>query len=152
MARYFRRGKSKVRFLPAVANAAAPTAGELTAGTDLTVSIADIAGFGYNNGPIATPDLNSTFTSSIPGEDTTDDSSITFYDDDTSTTIRTLLAKGVSGYIMRMPYGQVTAKRAEIWPVTSTGVNDTWSTGNDAAQFQVGFAITATPTLTSVVP
>lgn len=152
MARYYRRGKSKLRFLPSVSNQAAPTAGEVTAGTDLTPSVADINGFGYNNSPIATPDLASTFTSSIPGEDTTDDSSLMFYDDDTATTIRTLLAKGVTGYIMRMPYGQVTAKRAEIWPITSTGVNDQWSAGNDAAQFQVGFAVTATPTLTAVVP
>lgn len=152
MARYFRRGKSKLRYLPAVANAAAPTTPEITAGTDLTISVADVNGFGYNNSPIATPDLNSTFTSSIPGEDTTDDSTITFYDDDTSTTLRTLLAKGVSGYIARMPYGQVTAKRVEVWPITSTGVNDVWTVGNDAAQFVVGFAVTATPTLTGVLP
>lgn len=152
MARYFRRGKSKMKYLPAIANQAAPTAPELSAGTDLTGSIADVNGFGYNNSPIATPDLNSTFTSSIPGEDTTDDSSITFYDDDTSTTIRTLLAKGITGFICRQPYGQVSAKRCEIWPVTSTGVNDVWTVGNDAAQFVVGFAVTATPTLTGVLP
>lgn len=152
MPRYFRRGKSKIRFLPAIANQSAPSSGEMTAGTDLTPSIADVGGFGYSNSPIATPDLASTFTTSIPGEDTTDDSSITFYDDDTSSAVRTLLAKGVTGFIVRMPYGQIATRRAEVWPVTSTGVNDEWTTGNDPARFTVGFAITSVPTLTAVVP
>jgi hypothetical protein len=152
MARYFRRGKSTVKFVPAIANKAAPSTPELTAGTDLTPSLADIGGFGFNNSPIATPDFASTFTTSIPGEDTTDDSTLTFYDDDTATTIRTALAKGVTGFIVRMPYGQVTAKRAEVFPVTSTGVNDEWSAGNDAARFSVGFAITGVPVLTAVLP
>lgn len=152
MARFFRRGKSTVKFVPAIANKSAPTTPELAAGTDLTASLADIGGFGYNNAPIATPDFASSFTTSIPGEDTTDDSTLTFYDDDTATTIRTALAKGTTGFVVRMPYGQVTAKRAEVWPVTSTGVNDQWSAGNDAAQFQVGFAITGVPVLTAVLP
>ena len=152
MARYWRRGKSLIKFLPAIANKAAPTAPEFTAGTDLTPSISDPGAFAFKNSPINVPDLASTFTSQIPGEDTADAPTITFYDDDTATTIRTALAKGVTGYIVREPYGHVTAKRCEVYPVTVTGVNDTWTAGNDAAQFDVGFAITATPTLTAVEP
>lgn len=152
MARFFRRGVSKVYFLPSMANKAAPSAGEISAGTDLTGAIADIGGFTYTNSPIDTPDLGSTYTTTIPGEDTTDTPSLTFYDDNASTAIRTALAKGVTGYILRAPYGSGTGKRAETWPVTSTGVNDTWSAGNDAAQFVTQFAVTAVPTMAAVLP
>lgn len=152
MARYFRRGVSKILFLPSMANKAAPTAGEISAGTDLTGAISDIGGFTYTNSPIDTPDLASTYTTTIPGEDTTDTPQLTFYDDNASIAIRTALAKGVTGFLLREPLGAGTGKRAETWPVTSTGVNDTWSAGNDAAMFAVQFAVTAVPTLAAVLP
>lgn len=152
MARYFRRGKSLIYFLPAVANKAAPTTPEITAGTNLTGSISDPGSFAFNNSPISTPDLASTFTTQIPGEDTAETPTITFYDDDTATTIRTVLAKGVTGFIVRMPYGNVSTKRAETFPVTVTGVNDAWSADNTSAMFAVGFAVTGVPSLTAVLP
>lgn len=152
MARYFRRGKSKIKFLPAVANQAAPTAPELTAGTDLTPQVAEINGFQLSNSPIPVPNLQDQFTPQIDGEDTVADSSLTLYDDDTASTIRTALAKGVSGFIALMPYGQTSTKRVEIWPVKSTGVNDEWTTGNDPARFTIGFAVTGVPTQGGVLP
>jgi hypothetical protein len=153
MARFFRRGVSKIYFLPAVATPAAPTSIEITAGTDLTVDTSEIAGFSLTNAPIAVPDLAATFTKTINGEDTTDTSSITFYDQDTTTNaIRTALAKGTAGYIVLMPYGNVTTKRCEVWAVTSTGVNDTWTTGNEAARFVVSFSINAVPVQNAVLP
>lgn len=152
MARFIRPGKSKVYFLPAIANKAAPTTPEIAAGTDLSGSISDPGSTAFNNEPVQTPDLASTFTSQIPGRDTAEAPTITFYDDDASTAIRTLLSKGVTGYLLKMPYGNVTTKRAETYPVTVTGVNDTWSAGNDAATFIVGFAVTGVPVLNAVLP
>jgi hypothetical protein len=147
MARFFRRGVSKVYFLPAVAApATGPTTGEITAGTQLTNDVAEIGGFQLSNSPIPTPDLQSTFTKTIVGEDTTDTSTITFYDTDaTSAPLRITLAKGAAGFIVLMPYGNVTAKRCETWPVRSTGVNDEWTVGNDPARYMVGFAVTDVP-------
>lgn len=152
MARYFRRGKSLIKFLPAISNLNAPTAPEIAAGTDLTPSIADIGGFQFSNNPISTPDLATVFVTQIPGEDTADNPTLTFYDDDTATTIRTALAKGAAGFLVLMPYGQVTTRRAEVWPVTSTGVADEWSAGNDPARFAVNFAVTAAPRQSAVLP
>jgi hypothetical protein len=151
VARYFRRGKSKVRWAPAVAGSS-PTRGEITAGVDLSASLADIAGFQLNNNPITTPDLATSFDSQIDGPDSTEDSSLTFYDDDTSTTIRTTLAKGVSGYVLLFPYGDVPTKRCEVWNSKSTGVNDQWSLDATAAQFRVGFAILVVPNQAGVIP
>lgn len=152
MGRYFRRGKSKILFVPTIASKAAPTRIELDAGTPLTPQAADIADFQFSNSPIATPDLDSTFTTTIPGEDTTGTPTLTFYDDDAADTIRTALTKGTKGYIALMPYGDVAAKRMEVWPVESTGVNDEWSAGNDPARYTVAFGVTGVPEQDAVVP
>lgn len=151
MARFFRRGVSKVKFLPAVAGTS-PTRAEITAGTDLSPSVAGIGGFTLTNAPISTPDLATNFDSQIDGPDTAGDSSLTFYDDDAATTVRSAVAKGTAGFMVLFPYGDVSGKRCEVWPVKSTGVNDEWSLDASAAQFQVGFAVTAKPTQNATTP
>lgn len=151
MARFFRRGVSAVKFAPAVAGAS-PTRAEINAGTDLTASVAGINGFKYSNNPIEVPDLGSGFNGQIVGPDSADGSSLVFYDDNASSTIRTALAKGVTGYILLFPYGDVATKRCEVWPVTSTGVNDDWTTDAQAAQFEVGFAVTSKPNQSATTP
>lgn len=155
MAKFFRRGVSKIYFLPAVADTTLPfnpTRAEITAGTDLSPFVNGLAGFQFANTRIDTPILSSSFTPEIDGPDEVGDSTLTFLDDDTSTTVRTALAKGTAGFIFLMPYGDVPTKRGEVWPVKSTGVNDEWSMGNDPARFTVGFAITDPPSQNSVIP
>lgn len=155
MAKFFRRGVTKVRFLPAVAAATlVPTRAEITAGTDLSTLLAAIDGWELQNNPIPTPDMADAFTGNIPGEDTASDSSLTFYDDDASTTKRTTLAKGTAGFIYVMPYGDVSGKRAETFPIRVTRVTDEKTVGNDPARFVVGVAITAPPNVanTNSVP
>lgn len=152
MAKFFRRGKTKLSFLPAVANKAAPTRPEITAGTPLSADVAEVAGFSLNNSPIPVPDLDTVFTKTIPGEDTTEDSMLTFYDQDNSVVIRTALAKDTAGFIVYFPYGDVPTKRCEVWPVRSTGVNDEITAGNEAAKYNVKFAITDVPAQNAVVP
>jgi hypothetical protein len=152
VARFFRRGVSKIYWLPAVSNTAAPSSGEIAAGTDLSAQIAEIGGFKLSNDPIATPDLATTFDSQINGVDTTEESTLTFHDNDASATIRNLLAKGNAGFVMLAPYGTGTGKRAEVWPVKSTGFNDDWSMDAKSAQAMAGFAITSVPTQNSVLP
>lgn len=151
--RFFRRGKSKIYVCPLVAGDS-PTTAEITAGTDISGSIAAIAGFGLTNSPIATPDLGTAFNSQIEGEDAVADSSFTLYDDDSEAgeTLRTLLAKGTEVVIVLMPYGHIAAKRCEKWPVKSTGFNDTWSMDAAAAQAVVGFAISKTPVQDGIIP
>jgi hypothetical protein len=151
MARFFRRGVSKIKFAPAIAGAS-PTRAEITAGVDLSVDTAVINGFQLSNTPIATPDLSTSFDSQIAGSDTTAASSLTFYDQDNSATIRTAVAKNTTGYILLFPYGDVVGKRVEKWPVVSTGVNDEWDMGAAAARFQVGFSITAVPVQNGTTP
>lgn len=152
MARYIRRGKSALKFAPAVATLTAPTRAEITAGTVLTASLAEIGGFTFANETVPTPDLSTTFDTKIPGVDTAEDPSLTFYDDDASSTIRTALAKGTTGFILRFPHGDVATKRVEVWPVTVTMVSDEYTVGNDPARFTVGFAVTGVPAQNGVTP
>ncbi len=154
MSRFFRRGLSKVRFAAAIADQSVPTRMEINGATPLSDEVADMGGFQLTNSPIATPDLSTTFTSQIEGEDTTADSTITFYDrtDAAAAAIRAALAKGTSGFILLLPYGDVAGNRMEVWPVKSTGVNDEWTMGNDPARFMVGFAITSPPEQDANVP
>lgn len=161
MGRFFRRGVSEALWLPAIAATETvgtslvpgdPTAPEIAAGTPLTVDLADISGFQLSNSPIAVPNMADSFTSQIEGEDTVADSSFTFYDRDDATTIRTALAKGSDGFVVLAPYGMGAGKRLQIYPATTTGVNDEFSIGNEAARFMVGLAITGTPNLNATHP
>ena len=149
--KFFRRGVSKIYFLPAVAGAS-PTSGEIAAGTDLSPQINNISGFQMSNQPIEVPVLSTQFVGKIDGPDTVADSTITFLDHSDSATLRTLQAKGTAGFLVLMPYGNVSSKRCEVWPAKSTGVNDEWSLGNDPARFVVGYVITSLPTQTATLP
>lgn len=151
MAKFFRRGVSRIYFLPAVAGTS-PTGGEISAGTELTAWVGGITGFQLSNSPIPVPDLATIFTSQITGEDTVTDSALTINDDDTSTVVRTALAKGTSGFIYLMPYGNGSGKRGEKWPIKVTGYNDEWVLDNVNAKAMVGFAITAVPVQNAVNP
>jgi hypothetical protein len=150
--RYFRRGKSRILFSLDALDPAAPTRAELTDAVDLSVDIADIAGFELSNSPIPTPNLADVFTPQIEGEDTVADSTLTIYDRDDAEVIRAALGKGTSGYIFLLPYGDVPTERMETWEVKVLGTNDVWTVGNEAARFVTGFAITAVPEQNAVVP
>ncbi len=150
MARYFRRGTTKIYFATSIAAASAPTEGEMAAATELSCEAAEIEGFQFSNNPIDVPDMCSTFVKNIPGEDTSDTSSITFYEDDTTNPIRALLLKGTEGYIVFFPYGITgadpqTGDEAEVWPVSVASSTREWSAGNDPARYMVEFTITDVP-------
>lgn len=159
MARYFRRGKTKIVAAPAVASKAAPTRAEINAGTVLAVpggttvaAIAEMDGFTSSNEQIETPDANSEFTSTIPGPTTVESPQLTFYDDDASSTIRTALAEGTETNLIIMPYGDVATKRCEVWPVRVAALNDELTFGNEAARYIVQFAPREKPAKNAVVP
>lgn len=152
MAKFNRRGKSRLYFLPAVASLTAPTRVEITAGTRLDTQLGAIDGFNFQGSRIPAPVLSDIFTSQIVGEDTVGEPTLTFHDDDASSTIRTALAKGTVGYLLRMPYGDVATKRAEVWHVEIQSVNDEWTVTNETAKFTVGIAVLNPPTLNAVVP
>lgn len=156
MARSIPRGLSKWIACPSVANPKAPTRAELTAGVDITNSVAGINGFSLTNSPVTTPDLGSRFDKSVAGIDSAGDSSLNMWDEiarGTSTTdaARVALAKDVQLYMVKLPYGNVAGRRLETWNVTSTGVNDQ-NDMSSAMQYQIGFSVNEVPEQNGVVP
>lgn len=151
MSKFFRPGVSKVMVLPAIAGTS-PTRAEINAGTDISSHVAGLPGFSLNNERKETPHFGQAFVPTIDGPDKAGDPRIQCWDDDTVTTVRTLLAKGTTTFILLMPYGDVPTKRCEKWQIKSTGVNDDeWST-SDPARFTVSVAILSSPVQSGVIP
>lgn len=151
--KFFRRGVTKVWFLPAVANLAAPTAAEFTAGDDVTPGLQSLAGFTSANQAIDTPDADVPFTSNIPGEDRPEASSLTYYEDAaTVDAYRALFTEGTTGFIVICPKGKATGKPAEVWPVRVSAANRTIDFSNVAALEVFQFAITDAPEKDAVLP
>lgn len=149
MSRFMRKGTTKVYFVPVIAGAA-PTVAEITGGTNLTPQIAEINGFNFTNNPIDTPDMASAFVGKIPGEDTVDNSSITFYEDDTTNPIKTSQAKGTVGHIVIAYQGLIGATPAagdkvDIWPCIIASNSRMYSAGNESAKYQVVYTLTEAP-------
>lgn len=163
MARYIRRGTTKIFFVEgagSIATVSAPDLStELTDVVDLTCGVAEVSGFSFQNNPIDVPDMCSEFVPKIPGEDTADDSEMTFYDDNTSNPIWDVLQKGAAGYILLFPYGVgggdnetiIALDECEVWPVSVAKTTREWSAGNDAAKFMTTFTITGPPSQNATV-
>lgn len=151
-----RRGVTKVLFLKTIAAADnVPIRTEMTGAnaTDLSGAVSDIAGWSLANSPIDTPDLGSTLTTSIPGEDKADASTLTFYEDQASEVNETLLSKGAEGFVVILRKGDVPASKSmDVFPVRVAGRAPAYSTGSDPAKFTVTFAIEGQPTLDAAIP
>ncbi|WP_407286425.1 hypothetical protein [Streptomyces sp. BP-8] len=153
--RFLRRGISKVYWLKQINDPKRPSRTEISEPNqfDLTNAVSDIEGWALENDPIETPDLGSTFNSSIPGNDKAENSSLTFYEDRHSDAIEQQLPKGAKGYVVLLRKGDIPGSRSvDVFPVQVATRAATYSTGNEAAKFKVDFTITETPTLDAVVP
>jgi hypothetical protein len=151
-----RKGKSKVWWVLSIATATAPTAAEINAGTRIDTELAEINGFTFANTPIDTPDMATSFVSKIPGEDTVGDSNMTFYEQSTTNPISTALAKGATGNVVIFYNGiagalPAAADKAEVWPAIVASNARLYTTGNEAAKYQVVFTNTAGPSAATLV-
>lgn len=150
MSRFFRRGVTKVYWVPTLSSTTAPSAAQINAGVNMTAQVADISGFEFSNSPIPTPDLSTTFTTTIPGEDTAQEPQLMFYEDNTTNTLQTTLAKGTTGHVVLFYRGTAgaspaAADNAEVWPSISTGPYREYSMGNDPARWGARFTPSAPP-------
>lgn len=155
MARFMRKGITKVYFCPTIATPTAPTTAEITAGTALTGQVAELNGFTFSNAPIDVPDLSSAFVKKIPGEDTVEDSSIVFYEDKTTNPISTALAKGTVGFVVIFYAGTAgsnpaAADKCEVWGCIIASNSRRYTAGNEAAQYEVVFTLTDPPVAATV--
>lgn len=154
MARFNRKGTTKIIWVDTIASTSyLPTSVELTGGTDYTKQIAAVDGFSIENQEIETPDMASTFVAKIPGDDSAADSSLTFYEDDTTDTIETDLAKGTVGYVVICRKGKAAAtKGMDVYPVRVASNSPTITADNEAAKLMVKFSVIDRPLLNATVP
>jgi len=149
--RYFRRGVTKVYFVPTIANKASPTRSELDAGTDLSPEIADSDGWQVTGDTVDTPDLGTTFVGKIPSTTSADDSSLTMYADSGSQDVRTLLPRGTTGFIVWMDEGDEAGLLMDVFPVRVTSAPKQRSL-DDAAQIMISFAVIREPAENVAIP
>lgn len=151
--RFLRRGISKILWVPDLNDPKYPSRREITKAFALTDAVSDIEGWALENDPIETPDMGSTFNSSIPGNDKAENSSLTFYEDRFSDAIEQQLPKGAKGYVVLLRKGDLPGSRSvDVFPVQVATRAATYSTGNEAAKFKVDYTIIDEPSLDRPVP
>lgn len=150
--RYFPTGTTKWIFCVTVANKSAPTRVEINNGTDLSPELAEVEGWQVTSELIDVPDINSRFTSKIPGRTSADDSSIKFYADPSGVDARSLFPRDQEGYILRMDGGDVAGRKMDVFPIRVSSTSKDMGTGDDGATLTVMFAITAEPAENVTIP
>lgn len=149
--RYYRRGLTKVIWVPTIAAQATPTRTEIDAGTELSPEVGEVEGWQVTSGVTETPALGSRFDAKIDGAISADDSSLTLYASQDGDDVRTLLTRGTNGFVIWMDEGDVPAQTMDVFPVRvlSQGkVRDL----NDAAKINVQFAVTREPSENVTIP
>lgn len=158
--RYMDVGATRVYYLPAIAaTTLVPTRAEMNAGTNLSPELADWSGWMLDAELLDTQNMGQGFKSEIPGSLSSPPCSFTFYSSKNGIDVRTVLTRLASGFIMILDGGDITANKAEVWPITVASVSvdrgtlSADSAGADAAsRIRVVFAITAQPAQGVTVP
>lgn len=150
MARKGSVGEIKVWYVPTIANRAAPTTAELTAGTDLTPFLRRDGLQTPNPGTtIDASDVSSLQNKNLPGSYGGDNVTIQAYRDDTTDTAWTTLTRGASGYIVVRRFGGSTvaaasANKVEVYPGAVISREPSASGDNEAQRFTVTWAVSDT--------
>ena len=152
--RYITPGVTKCYWVPAIpAYPGAATRTELTAGSDLTNEIADVAGFAAKTQFVDVPDLSGPFVPVVPGRFKPDPSSLTFYGSKNSVDVRTTLTQGLSGFIVWLDGGDVPTQKMDEFAVTVGAVSVLRNIkGDDVLRGMVDFALTRAPGFNQVIP
>lgn len=157
--RFMQKGTTRFYFVPEIASTGKiPTPTEMGAGVYVGKDIADVSGFNFENSPIDTPDMDNTFTSSIPGEDKAETSTVTFYERKglANNPAKAAMPKGTEGFIVIFPYGLAGATPAagdecDVWPVVVASVSRGYSAGNEASKYVITYTVSDEPALDAEV-
>ncbi|WP_255951545.1 phage tail tube protein [Streptomyces odontomachi] len=149
--RYYRRGVTKVLWVPTIANKLSPTRTELDAGTALEGETGAMAGWQTTSETVATPALGSRFTPVVGGAITAADSSLTFWASKDADDVRTVLVREAAGFVVWMDEGDVATQTMDVYPVTVTSQAKVREL-DSAAQIMAQFAITSEPAENVTIP
>lgn len=151
--KFIHPGVTTVLFVPTIADITATTYAELDAGTDLTEEIIAAAGWQINSANVAFNPLGNTFSPSIPGRTSVDDSSLTLPQDLEGDDVRDVLPRGTNGNIVIMHGGFVEDRPMDVFPVRVRSLGKPITTeGTEIANIMVQFAIPAAPAEDVAIP
>ncbi|KPC86253.1 hypothetical protein ADL35_12265 [Streptomyces sp. NRRL WC-3753] len=149
--RYYRRGVTRVLWLPTVATLTAPTRAEINAGTDLADEVSAMSGWQTTSGTVPTPALGSRFTPSVNGEITSPDSSLKFWASKNADDVRKLLVREAVGVIVWLDEGDVPGQTMDLFRVSVSTCSKVREL-DGAAQLMAQFSITAEPAENVEIP
>lgn len=144
--RYFQPGVVAIVYLPTIAaTTMIPTSAEVTAGTNLTREVDDIAGWTKSTTFLETKDAASRVRPKIAGAVSLEDSSITFNGSKNGIDARTIFAPDQEGYILIADAGLGAGKKADIFPIAVGTVAKVRNLDNANFKIRVDFGITNVP-------
>lgn len=139
--RYAVRGNSEAMWIPlaAMPDGVLDTAA-ITAATavKLTAALAAVTGFSQSQGDLPAGDWSSMQTPTVPGEVTTDASSMTFYLSKDGEDVREVLHTGDEGFVVIFDTGITADAKCDVYPST---VKYGTKVREDVARITVPFSI-----------
>ncbi|WP_242890276.1 phage tail tube protein [Actinomadura litoris] len=151
--RYVAKSKTKCYWVPDIANVQAPTRGELDAGVDLSPQLMDVDGWTVESESVETPNLADSFTGSINGSTSADDSSVTMYSDRNGADIRAILQRDDDGNIVWLHGGDIPGNATmDVFPCRIGSLGKNITLDDDASSIQVNFNITDEPAENITIP
>jgi hypothetical protein len=159
MADVFSDGQVRVAFVPAISNIAAPTTTELNAGTLLqsTLTADGLVGFEATTAEVDTTSLASTFSTKNIGRDEYSGTLLRLKKQTVgSDPVRTLLARGTTGYVViRRGIAETTAwassQQVEVYPIICGRRKELSPEANTVMRYEVPTPITSAPEPDAVV-
>jgi hypothetical protein len=150
--RYINKGVTRFIWVDTISDTSAPTRSEINAGTDLSSQIQEIDGWMVESESVETPDLGSTFTGSIPGSTSAEDSSVTMYADLGGTDVRDVISRGDNGYMIIMDGGDTAGRTMDVFPARVGSLGKNRTVDDDPATITLSFYITDEPVEDVAIP
>lgn len=139
--RFFAPGISKMFWLPTIASAVgAWTRAEQSAGDDFSDEVRSLSGFSKTSAKIDTPDWSGLDVGNIPGRNTYQDSSVTFYADLEGDDIRQVVNVLDQGFLVIADGGDVAGRFSDVYKSRVASISKV-RPENDANTIIVGFSL-----------
>lgn len=144
--RFFAVEISKVYWLPTIADAMlVATRPEITAGTELALEIADMAGWDPVPNAFAVNTLGSRFSPSLTGRTSMQAATITFTASIDGQDIRQVLAEADTGYVMWCDGGDEAGYPADVFPARVSAISPVRTVAEQEHRLTVSFSIPNRP-------
>ena len=151
-------GFTRVYFVSAIANQAAPTTTELNAGISLaSVMTPDgLTGFEPTTADVDNSALNSTFDTKTIGRDSFSGTKLIFKKQSGTDTVYNTLTRGTTGFIVVRRYlaestAWASTQVIEVYPVIFGQTRNLAPTANTVTKWEVDTKITTSPTIRGAV-